>query len=64
METPMVESCHEPATMMLSSTLATAKGYVLPKFKLSRFLDNRNFVNFVWTQGAYVSGILRGRKIK
>ena len=63
MEIPMVESCHAPATMRLSSTLANAKGYVLPKFKLSRFLDNRNLVNFVWTQGAYVSGILRGKKI-
>ena len=64
METPMMESCHKPATMTLSSTLATAEGFVLPKFKLSRFLDNRNFVNFVWTKGAYVSGILRGKKTK
>ena len=62
METPMVESCHAPTTMRLSSTLATSKGFVLPKFKLSRFLDNRNFVDFVWTKGAYVSGILRGKK--
>jgi hypothetical protein len=62
METPMVESCHAPTTMRVSSTLATSKGFVLPKFKLSRFLDNRNFVDFVWTKGAYVSGILRGKK--
>jgi hypothetical protein len=64
METPMMESCHTPATMMISSTLASAKGYLLPKFKLSRFLDDENFVDFIWTQGAYVSGILRGKKIK
>ena len=64
METPMVESCHTPPTMTLSKTLPTAKGFVLPKFQLSRFLDNRSFVNFKWTQGAYISGILRGKENK
>jgi hypothetical protein len=63
MEIPMVESCHKPATMTMSRTLATAEGFVLPKFRLSRFLDNRSFVNFKWTQGAYISGILRGKKV-
>jgi hypothetical protein len=47
----------------MSRTLATAEGFVLPKFRLSRFLDNRSFVNFKWTQGAYISGILRGKKV-
>ena len=64
MDIPMMESCHAPPTMRLSSTLPTAEGYVLPKFKLSRFLDNRLFVPFVWTKGAYISGALRGKEIK
>ena len=64
LETPMMESCHAPATMTISSTLATGDGSVLPKFKLSRFLENNNFVNFVWTKGAFISGTLRGRKTK
>lgn len=62
MEIPMLESCHKPATMTLSKTLASSEGFVLPKFKLSRFLDNRSFVNFRWTQGAYISGTLRGKE--
>ena len=64
MDIPMMESCHAPPTMRLSSTLPTADGYVLPKFKLSRFLDNQLFVPFVWTKGAYISGALRGKEIK
>ena len=64
LETPMMESCHAPATMMLSSTLATAEGSIFPKFKLSRFSDDNKFINFVWTEGAYVCGTLRGKKIK
>jgi hypothetical protein len=64
LETPMMESCHAPPTMTVSSTLATGDGSVLPKFTLSRFLDNNKFVNFVWTKGAYISGTLRGRKTK
>ena len=62
MDIPMMESCHAPPTMRLSSVLPTGEGYVLPKFKLSRVLDNRNYVNFIWTKGAYISGALRGKK--
>ncbi len=63
LEIPMLESCHKPATMTLSKTLPSSEGFVLPKFKLSRFLDNRSFVNFKWTQGAYISGTLRGKEV-
>lgn len=63
METPLMESCHSPPTMTLPLILPTSEGFILPKFKLSRFLDNNNYVNFVWTKGAYISGIFRGRKV-
>jgi hypothetical protein len=59
---PAVESCFKPATMKLSKTLYGHSGFVLANFKLSRFLDNSEFVNFIWNKGAYISGVLRGAK--
>jgi hypothetical protein len=59
---PAVEYHFKPPTMKLSKTLYGSDGFVNANFKLSRFLDNSTFVNFVWNKGAYISGVLRGAK--
>ena len=59
---PAVESCFVPPTMTLSKTLYGSQGYVNGNFKLSRFFDDGQFVNLMWTMGAYISGTLRGAK--
>jgi hypothetical protein len=59
---PQVESCFKPPTMTLSNILYGSQGLVTAKFKLSRFFDENQLVNLVWTMGAYISGTLRGAK--
>ena len=59
---PQLESCFKPPTMMLSKMLYGSQGLVTANFKLSRFFDNNNLVNLMWTMGGFISGTLRGAK--
>lgn len=60
LEISSVEACFKPPTMKLPITLYGKPATVPATFKLSRFLDNSELSNLIWTNGAYVFGVLRG----
>ena len=59
LEISPVEACFKPPTMKLPITLHGTPVTVPATFKLSRFLDNNKLTNLIWTNGAYIFGILR-----
>jgi hypothetical protein len=60
LEIPAIESCYKAPTMNLPITLYGNPSTVPATFKLSRFLDDSKLTNLVWTNGAYIFGVLRG----
>ena len=60
LEISPVEACLKPPTLKLPITLYGTPSSVPATFKLSRFLDNSELTNLVWTTGAYIFGVLRG----
>ena len=60
LEISPVEACFKQPTMKLPITLYGTPIMVPATFKLSRFLDNSELTNLIWTNGAYIFGVLRG----
>ena len=60
LEISAVEACFKPPTMKLPITLYGKRDTVPATFKVSRFLDNSELTNLIWTNGAYIFGVLRG----
>ena len=60
LEISPVEACFKPPLMKLPITLYGTPVTVPATFKLSRFLDNNELTNLIWTNGAYIFGVLRG----
>lgn len=60
LEISPVEACFKPPTMKLPITQYGTPVTVPATFKLSRFLDTNELTNLIWTNGAYIFGVLRG----
>jgi hypothetical protein len=60
LEISPVEACFKQPTMKLPITSYGTPLMVPATFKLSRFLDNSELTNLIWTNGAYIFGVLRG----
>lgn len=65
-EIPLLESCFKPPTMSLPKFFSSSVsgGTVPATFKLSRYLDDDKLEELNWKNGAFASGILRGKELE